>query len=165
MGIDPGADGGMSLINDEGSIIMFDRINELPSIVQFFTRARREGLNIHKGVTCVFEEYKGDGAANATRHSGMYVGIVSTLCYIHNIPLFKIAPQTWKAFHKLIIHQAKGLPKLPDAERYKQSKERSMGKFRELFPEVNVIFPRCKKEHEGVIESLLIAEYGRMMKL
>lgn len=165
IGIDPGGDGGMALINSDGTILHFDRINELPSIVKFFRHSKIVAGDQGARLTCVFEEYKGDGAANATRASGMYVGIVMTLCYVHGINLIRVAPQTWKAHHKLIIHQPKDQPKMSDTERYAASKLRSMTKFRELFHDVNIVYPRCKKEHEGTAEALLIAAYGQQLQL
>ena len=165
VGMDPGADGGMFLVDEKGALIRFDRINELESIIDFFKNTKRIAEHKNLYVTCVFEEYKGDGAANATRHSGMYVGIAMTLCSLFDFRLVRVAPQTWKAHHKIIVHQKKGEPKLSDTERYKASKERSMDKFRELYADVNIIFPRCRKEHEGVAEAGLIAAYGHALGL
>jgi hypothetical protein len=164
LAVDPGNDGGMSSLNSDGTLNRFDRIDGLSSMATFFA-----GEALHAGringvggrrVVCVFEEYRGDQAAVAARSSGMYVGIVMLLCYTHGFELVRVAPQTWKAHHKLIVHQAKGQPKLSDTERYKAAKINSMAKFRQHFPDVNIVFPRCKVEHEGVAESMLIGLYA-----
>lgn len=161
IGIDPGADGGMVVLNGKGEVIHFAKIDgEVSNIVAFF-----DYVCVHLShpdiLVCTFEEYKGDQAANAARHSGMYVGIVMTLCLIHGIQFNRVSPQTWKSHFDLIVKQVKGAPKLSDTERYKMAKGRSLEKFQELFPGVNLIYPRCKNIHEGVAEAFLIAEYGR----
>lgn len=165
LGIDPGNDGGMSLVDPCGRPVCFDRIRDLEQIVKFFRyldNFRAENLAV---ITCVYEEYCGDQAAVAARSGGRYVGIFETMCFLHDIRFNKVSPQTWKSWHDLIIRQPKGVPKLSDADRYKEAKRRAMQKFRELFPDVNLVFPKCRTEHEGVAESLMIAEYGRQKSL
>jgi hypothetical protein len=163
MGVDPGNDGGMSLIDANGRTIHFNRIVDINGIINFFVFVAH--LRGTDDIVCCYEEYRGTQAAVSARSGGRYVGIFETLCCIHDIRMVKTPPQTWKAHHKLIVHQPKGAPKLGEAERYAMSKRKSMEMVAACFPSVNLVFPRCKVKHEGVAESLLIAEYARQINL
>ena len=61
------------------------------------------------------------------------------------IPYQLIPPQTWKKEFSL-----------------NKSKEKSIDVCKRLFPGVKLLAtPRCKKEHDGMAEALLMAEYAR----
>lgn len=65
------------------------------------------------------------------------------------IPVRRVRPQAWqKEMHR-------GVEPTADA------KARSLDAVKNLFPEVNLLeTPRCKTPHKGMIDALLIAEYG-----
>lgn len=161
LGIDPGHAGGLSLVNHDGLAVEYERMGDIGAVNKFFRRA----LDMSGGeLIVVFEESKGGGEiTNAAAHlsAGRYLGIVQTLCTVHNLQLVTVTPQTWKSHFKLIQKTPKGAPKVPVAEKRKLAKAASCALAKKLFPTVNLVFPRCSNEHDGVAESLLIAAYGR----
>lgn len=147
LGIDPGNQGGLALIHG-GVAIEYERMMGIEGLNKFLSNVvfASEG-----NVACVYEEHRGGGPqtnANAHRSAGYYHGVFSALCHVHGIPLHMVTPQCWK--------------RMIGANKDKQ---RSITLAKQIFPNINLIFPRCRNEHDGCAEALLIAEYGRIMQL
>lgn len=162
IGIDPGVSGGMGLISNTGHAVDYTRMPGIAGIDKFFRQAL---LHSAGNVRCVFEEHHGGGektSAAAHESRGRYKAIIETLCHVHGIPLVLVTPQTWKAHFGLIQKTPKGAPEIPVEKKRKLAKAASCRLAKKIFPTVNLVFPRCTNEHDGVAESLLVAEWGRV---
>ena len=85
-----------------------------------------------QGVTSMF---------NFGKSFGYIEGVLQAL----QIPYQLISPRAWKKEFRL-----------------NSDKENSIEVGKKLFPQVNLLAtPRCKKEHDGIAEALLMAEFTR----
>ncbi|KAF0218814.1 MAG: hypothetical protein FD174_2597 [Geobacteraceae bacterium] len=145
IGIDPGQKGGLSLITNDGKAVEYERMPETPGgIYQFFTDALVASEN---QLVTVMESGGGGGSAVGTfaaKSAGLYLGYFRMLCAVVGVPLHEVHPATWKA-----------------NMRVRSAKDTSIRMAEQLFPTVNLLFPRCTKKHDGCAEALLIAEWGR----
>ncbi len=84
-------------------------------------------------------------AFNYGTHFGHLLGIIQALGLAHT----QVGPRTWtKAMH---------LGTFPD-----EPKKRSLEAAQRLFPDIKLTATdRSKKPHDGLVDALLIAEYGR----
>jgi len=167
LGCDPGNDGGLSLIDRHGNAIEYERMPDVVGIDRFFRDAFHAG---GPRIVCIFEEHKGgkEGESNAAVHksAGRYLGMIQMACTGYGIKLICITPQEWKAHFGLINRREKGAPKLSDKEKRAAAKAASIRLCKEHFPGVNLLAsPRCTNEHDGIAESLLLAQFGRMKRL
>lgn len=147
IGVDPGNQGGLALIHGNKAI-EYERMPDIAGIDTFMSNAF---LASEGNVVCIFEEHKGGGPqtnANTHRSAGYYQGIFKALCQVYAIPLHMITPQAWKK--KLGANK---------------DKDRSIAMAEEIFPGINLLFPRCRNKADGPAEALLIAEYGRRLNL
>jgi crossover junction endodeoxyribonuclease RuvC len=155
MGIDPGLTGAVAVIDKKGKVITY---------ASFPTIGNRLDL---KGLLDLMSELKKDHKPNRAflekAHALPNQGVTSMfnfgvtaghleMCLASlKIPYEQIVPRVWTA----VMH--KGL------SRNMTAKERSLQLARGLFPEEDfTLTERATKPHNGVVDALLIAEYGRM---
>ena len=141
IGIDPGKNGGIALISDEKAIARTYSDKELIHICKFFTKQFPEQCvcyleNVHampgQGVVSMF---------NFGQNFGFIQGVLSAF----EIPYELVTPQKWKKEYSVT-----------------SDKNTSIEVAQRLFPNTNLkATDRCKKDHDGMAEALLIAEYGR----
>lgn len=166
MGIDPGNDGGLGLVGPEGEALLYCSMPDIAGIDQFFRQASHLA---RRNLRCIFEEHKGGGpttSASAHRSAGKYKAMFEVFCYIYNVPMVCISPQTWKKHLDLIIKQPRGQARLPQDQKRKLAKASSIGIAKDIFPGINLFrTPQCKNEHDGIAEGVLIAECGRRNRL
>lgn len=83
---------------------------------------------------------------------GRCVGAVQMLAALSDAPVIEVSPQKWqKEMHEGISRNSVKCPK-----------NRSLIAAGRLFPKVNLLATeRSRKAHEGFVDALLIAEYGR----
>lgn len=87
----------------------------------------------NQGVTSMF---------NFGKNYGWIRGVLDA----NNIPIIDVTPQKWKSFFGLIGKEKKD----------------SIELCKKLYPDVSLLrTPKCKTNHDGMAEALLIAEYGR----
>lgn len=141
MGIDAGAKGGISYIDFDGGGVVSLPFSEDTMIDVCQAMRGKECIcyleQVHampnQGVTSMF-------------HFGENFGYIRGVLEDNRINYVLVAPQKWKKYYGL-----------------GRDKEDSIKKCKELYPQVNLFrTERCKKEHDGMAESLLIAEYGRI---
>ena len=76
---------------------------------------------------------------------GANFGWIQGLMYALDIPVQLVDPRKWKAYYGL-----------------DNDKQKSIACCKRLFPSVNLkATERCKKDHDGIAEAILMAEYGR----
>ena len=140
IGIDPGLNGGWSVIDDSGTAVSpfwntANFISDMKTLQEKNCRCVLEQVAAmpKQGVVSMFkfgEEF------------GMIQGILMAL----GIPYQLVRPMVWKKDFSL-LHQ---------------DKDKSIETAQKLFPGVNLIpTERSRKESDGMAESLLMAEYAR----
>lgn len=137
IGIDPGKDGAMALLTDKGvTIIPFDERGYEIALANIrgsdaLCCLERVGAMPKQGVTSMFK-------------FGENFGFIRGLLQANGIPYELVTPQKWKK------------------EFGATDKNSSVTVCGRLFPSVLLMrTQRCKKPHDGMAESLLMAEYAR----
>ena len=148
-GIDPGKKGGFGVIDTQGQIVFKCELPQTPpDMAKIFTEWAK-----NHGYCRVFVEkcqaMPGQSVTSMFKyglHYGEILGVLGTL----GIPHEAVRPQKWQS--KLIGSFKKGQSKV---EAYKKAKQ--------LWPSEEFILPRCRVAHDGIVDAVLIAEYGRLL--
>ena len=150
IGIDPGLSGGIAYVSDSGAeaipMPILDKRPDMEKVAQFL-----EGLDIGLVVIEKVQLRPGESGTSALT-IGRNVGIIIGWLMAKVIPYEEVPAQTWK----------KAVGATCDSKaKPKEKKAASVAAARRLFPQVELVLPRCKNYHDGMAEALLIAEYGR----
>lgn len=150
VGIDPGQKGALVFLDGDTIELhqMPDNAGDIVNILSslssndhiFLEKAQAMSIGgVKQGVSSMFNYGVGFGTL---------LGIIAAL----KIPHTLVHPKTWcKEMHQ---GTSEG-----------DAKQRSLEAARRLYPQVNLIRPRCRKPDEGFIDALLIAGYGlRILK-
>jgi len=145
IGVDPGQKGGLALVK-EGMAIEYE---PMPGTVKGI-KAWFEFINYRifaerdKAVMVVelAQPMPKQGVVSVFTY-GRHFGTFEALATAFDIPYHEVRPAVWK--------RAMGL---------NAAKADAISLCERLFPSVNLIFPRCRKAHDGVAEALLIAAFG-----
>lgn len=141
IGIDPGKKGGVATISDDGvKVYQWDD--------QRFIEDMRQHANwLDKCVAAVEKVGAMPGQGVTSMFSfGQSYGFILGVLAAFGIPYQLVSPATWKREFGLLKSQKQG----------------SVDVCKRLFPGVNLLpTERCRKESDGMAESLLIAEYAR----
>ena len=151
VGIDPGLKGGLSilLLTDNGSLVP-DSTRSISYGLDEYLRELNEIAitSCNNGVLVAIEQVHSmpkQGVASTFKF-GEQFGILKGLCMGIGVKFITITPQEWK----------RGLGLLH------QDKDASIALAKKLFPGANLRpSARCRKDSDGMAESLLIAEYAR----
>lgn len=153
MGVDPGQNGGVAFLSDNGEILHYrkmpvklvddKKIIDIAQIAAMIANFEPEHAFIekaqampHQGVVSMFNYGTG---------YGMILGLCLSLEALISTQL--IRPQVWQKFMYAAMPDPKAM----------EPKARAMLRFSEIWPhlvEQNVT-------HDGIIDAMLIAEYGR----
>jgi crossover junction endodeoxyribonuclease RuvC len=142
IGIDPGADGGIAVIENEHIIVSTFSTEAMVEIcraisdrcddIKVTTCLEKVGAMPKQGVTSMF-------------NFGKNVGFIEGALSANYIPYQAVPPQKWKKEYSI-----------------SSDKNKSIEVCKKLFPNVNLKrTERCKKDHDGMAEALLMAEYAR----
>ena len=143
IGIDPGKNGGIAVLRVRHnqvvstSAYVFDEsslINILDEVKLYCCKCTLEHVHAmpKQGVSSTF-------------NFGMNFGFIQGVLRAYGIPYELVTPQKWKKEFSCT-----------------SDKNTSIEVCKRLFPNVNLkATDRCKKDHDGMAEALLIAEYGR----
>ena len=150
LGIDPGLSGALALSYRDGLLY-----EEMPTIETQLDLQRLaqllQGFKEHTDVALLekVSAMPKQGVSSTFKFGRVY-GAVEGMLVALGIPYQLVTPQTWMK----VMHQG--------VEADLDSKARSQLAFKRLFPKVDLLTgTRRKKPHEGIVEALLIAEYGR----
>lgn len=139
IGIDPGKMGGFAIIYGDGKFVCHPWDNE--TFIEELTL-----INDERCVACVERvgAMRGQGVTSMFsfgKSAGFIEGVLTAL----KIPYQLIMPRTWKAEFGLNSDKAK-----------------SIEVCKRLFPNARLLrTDKCRTEHDGMAESLLMAEYAR----
>ena len=152
IGIDPGKNGGIAIIRSIG-INTFEPYQKI--IVEPYSDDTMIslGYNIDKlskeneQIKCVLEKVNampGPGVVSMFNFGQNY-GFIQGVLKAYNIPFELVPPAKWKKEFSVT-----------------SDKNTSIEVAKRLFPQVNLkATERCKKDHDGMAEALLLAEYCR----
>ena len=138
IGIDPGKNGGIAVIgrNYVGCYVYDDA-----------KLIRHCKILKAKKCICYLEQVHAmpKQGVSSTFNFGMNFGFIQGVLKAYGIPYELVSPQKWKKEFSCT-----------------SDKNTSIEVCKRLFPGVNLkATERCKKDHDGIAEALLIAEYGR----
>jgi hypothetical protein len=148
IGIDPGKSGGVCFMTKNGEVFLTFPMPETPPELL----KELEKASFIQGISHAFIEkaqaMPKNGAVSMFNYGmgfGQILGFVAAL----KIPYTLVQPRTWT---KLMHMGTNG----------DEPKKRSLEAVQRIFPTVNLLASsRCKKPHDGLVDAILIAEYGR----
>lgn len=144
-GIDVGKNGGYAIItNQRIEVWRMPDIHVLADKLDFENKSGPFHVFIEKA-----QAFRGQGVTGMFNY-GAHFGQLLGLLVAFNIPHTLVPPQTWTK-------------KLHVGTKSVDAKKRSLEACQRLFPGVNLIPEGCRKPHDGIVDALLIAEYGRRM--
>lgn len=140
-GIDPGQRGAFALLDNAHNLSFITMPDNVPQMLNWLRQQTITHVFLEKaqsmpkqGVASVF---------TYGEHYGEIKGILATL----GIPFTCVAPKTWTRS----MHQ--GTTGASAKDKSRQAAHR-------LFPTINFVLDGCRKAHDGVMDAVLIAEYG-----
>ena len=139
IGVDPGKNGGIAIIDSDG-VIAFP-FSEERLLIEL------DGIAQEYECICYLEHVHAmpKQGVSSTFNFGMNFGFIQGVLKAYEIPYELVTPQKWKKEFSCT-----------------SDKNTSIEVCKRLFPGVNLkATDRCKKDHDGIAEALLIAEYGR----
>lgn len=146
IGIDPGKNGGIGMIVTSDTDLHFNNIVGANKYSDATLLNICQGLK-GKNVVCVLEKVNampGQGVVSMFNF-GQNFGFIQGVLKAYNIPFELVPPQKWKKEFSVT-----------------SDKNTSIEVCKRLFPSVNLkATERCRKDHDGMAEALLIAEYAR----
>lgn len=144
IGIDPGKSGGIALIDTQENYQVAQEFSE-DGLISVCEEIRIKGKTMK--VMCCLEKVgsrPGQGVVSMFNF-GQSVGYIKGVLESFRIPYQEITPQKWKREFGLTSDKA--------------ASAEVCGK---LFPDISLLAtPKCRKPHDGMAESLLMAEYAR----
>lgn len=141
IGIDPGKNGGIALLSNVSDFIDTFVYSE-DAILEVLKQASKYVDKI-----CYLEQVHAmpKQGVTSTFNFGMNFGFIQGVLKAYGIPYELVTPQKWKKEFSCT-----------------SDKNTSIEVAKRLFPGVNLkATDRCRKDHDGMAEALLIAEYGR----
>lgn len=142
IGIDPGKNGGYAIINDDYGVAATHPWDD-----KAFVADMEPYRGLVSEVRCCLEKVgamPGQGVTSMFSF-GKSAGFIEGVLSAYRIPYQLVPPQTWKKAFSL-----------------NSNKQTSIEVCQRLFPDVSLYrTERCKKSHDGMAESLLMAEYAR----
>ena len=143
IGVDPGKNGGIAFIDtfkQSYDVYVFSEETLLKKLYQF-SKYKTDSIK------CVLEKVNampGQGVVSMFNFGQNY-GFIQGVLKAYGIPYELVSPQKWKKEFSCT-----------------SDKNTSIEVCKRLFPKVNLkATDRCKKDHDGMAEALLTAEYGR----
>ncbi len=155
LGIDPGLDGGLAFLADDG-----DRVHTMPTL-----KGKRRSIDAAQLTKLVRDDppdfaaveevsaapCKGRVQGTMSMFSfGRGLGIIEGILTARGIPYVLVRPQEWKG------HILAGTSK---------DKQAAIRFCKRWFPAVSLIPQGCRVDHDGLADALCIGEYGRRLSV
>lgn len=176
-GIDPGKNGALAIIDEDGTVL---DILMIPKIGKTEEVDKRELVNLFADLTA---KYKGElkhivmenvhaihgSAATSTFTFGGLVWSEEILLIVCEIPYTLVTPKDWqKEMWQGIVPLRKAGKKCEKTGVIKKgpilTKETSLIAIKRLFPKLiltDPTKPKARVPHDGIVDAVLLAEYGR----
>lgn len=147
IGIDPGAKGAVCAMHADGhELFAFDDDDPLSVLGAVLADYAVEQAYLER-----VSPMPGNGTASMFKF-GETFGKIQGWLRARFIPYELVSPRVWQ---KLLHVGTSG----------DDPKARSLQAARQLFPSAELVRPKCRKPHDGLVDALLIAEYGRRKSL
>ncbi len=147
LGIDPGKQGGMGILRSDGVVVTTTRMpTGKVRIMDWISTALAQAGNL----VMVVEQSQPmpkQGIVSAFNY-GRHFAIFEDTAILLKVPYHTVTPAVWKKSMHLT-----------------SDKNDSFTACRRLFPIVELIPQGCRKQHDGIAEALLVAEWGRRKNL
>lgn len=147
LGVDVGAKGGLAAI-DEKNKILFAVPMSRENLVNYIKMLHNDIIERNDAVIACVEKVSampGQGVTSMFSF-GKSAGFIEGVLESFQIPYQLVPPQTWKKSFSL-LHK---------------DKKASIETCKQLFPGVNLLpTERCRKESDGIAESLILAEFAK----
>lgn len=144
IGIDPGKKGGLSIIKPTSDIecYLWDETTFIDKIKNLSTQYKSNEM-----ICCMEMVHSMPTDSHKTAFSfGYQCGFIKAILTAFGVPFQEISPMKWKNEFNLV----------------KKDKLASIAMCKQLYPEVSLLpTSRCKKESDGMAESLLMATYAK----
>lgn len=157
LGIDPGLDGGLALLSDDGLLV-----EVMPTVKDAKGKRTVDGAELARlirGWSPAWAIVEKVGARPKQGVCSMFsfghgLGVVHGVLLSLGIPINQIEPRTWQ---KLMFRMGCNASMGP--------KEKALEVARGYFPAVCFrATARSKKSHDGMIDAALLAQYGRIIR-
>lgn len=170
IGVDIGKNGGLSCILSTGEIIaikvpIVGDDYDIKAIGEFFIKY---GLEYEERVHCVIEDVASifGASAKANFQFGRGLGVIQGIVQSFGIPFTMVNPKVWQKEVwqgvKIVENPTGKLLKSGKPQYKTDTKATSLIACKRLFPHVNLkATERSTKDHDGIVDSLLMAEYCR----
>lgn len=150
VGIDPGKSGAIALLTTfsgvraDVELLVMPEVQAVAAKLQWVAAAAQDAhVFVEKA-----QSFPSQGIASAFNYGtgyGELLGMLWALGLAHTL----VPPRTWTK----VMHAG---------TKSTEPKKRSLEAAQRLFPTIKLTAtPRCKKPHDGLVDALLIAEYGR----
>ena len=138
IGVDPGKSGAFAILKDN-QIEMYSVFDKQAFINAMYSMSKKK-------VRCCLEKVHAMPKQGSVSmfNFGMNFGWLKGVLDAFGIPYQEIPPQTWKKEFGL-----------------NSKKEKSIEVCHQLFPDANLVPHNCRTAHDGIAESILLAEYAR----
>lgn len=149
IGIDPGQSGAVATLKPSWEGLTTTAIVMPESVLYFAEYLGRHacGKNAHIFIEKA-QSFPKQGIASAFNygvHFGELLGVIQALGLSHTL----VSPRTWTK----VMHQG---------TKDDEPKKRSLEACRRIFPNIKLeATERSKRAHDGIVDALLLAEYGR----
>jgi len=147
LGVDPGKNGGLAVIAADGAPCIWTRMPQGTGLILDWIDAAARQYPRLLIVTEKAQAMPKQGIASAFRY-GQHFGVFESAAALLRLPYHEVSPVVWK--------KTLGL---------NSSKLVSIAVCRRLFPAVELVPSGCRKDHDGIAEALLVAEWGRRKQL
>lgn len=154
VGIDPGKKGAVVALNQSGGVEFTAVMKDVSWFADQIEALKKSAENQIKVYLERAQAMPKNGAVSMFNYGVGYGELIGVLVALQ-IPFETVPPAVWTK----TMHQSKKDTLTPKA--------RSLQAAQRLFPTVSLKDPhssdRAKKPHEGIVDALLIAEYGRRL--
>lgn len=144
IGIDPGKKGGIGVIDNVSGMYYAYPYTDTSYIEAVTSAVKTHGVDNIRVCVEKVNAMPGQGVVSVFTF-GHGLGVIEGVLMALSVSYQLIRPQEWKKEFGL-----------------NSDKQASIDVCRKLFPKINLLeTPRCRKEHDGMAEALLMAEYAR----
>lgn len=161
VGVDNGISGAVAILERDGSILVFKMpICEFGSKGTFIDDLELRALLLNGRdpkdlrVTAEWAQKQPKFGCKTNWAQGFHGGVLATLFRQNGIRATFVNPKEWQSQMLASVRIAG-----------QDTKVASIATCHKLFPQVSLIPPRGRVEHDGIADALLMAEFGRRNKL
>lgn len=165
IGIDPGKQGGIAILSETPPIVsIMPLIAKTEIDVQYIMSLLFGYKNVHVVIEDVHSIFNMSAASNF--EFGFGCGMLYSTLKISGVPFTKVAPKTWQKEMWTGVKPVEILTKEKKKDgspKYKiDTKATSLLAVKRIFPNIDLrASERCEKDHDGIVDALLMAEFGR----